>query len=104
MKTLILSAAATLALSGAALAQVTDVEAHFAKDLTGNEAKIYDGVDGGVTDTALELHAALYAEDEDNNRGLDVTPSSLRVSTKGVANDTATQIFARIAEESRDND
>ncbi len=96
MKTLILSAAATLALSGAALAQVSDAEAHFAKDFVGNEAKIYDGVDGGVTETALELHAALYAEDEDNNGGLDMTPSDLRISTRGVVNETAAEIFARI--------
>ena len=81
MKTLILSAAATLALSGAALAQVTDAQAHFAQDFTGNEALIYDGVPG------------------------DVSPSSLRVSTKGgIVNDVAAGIFAQIADENRNRD
>ncbi|MEO1580154.1 MAG: hypothetical protein AAFS05_15935, partial [Pseudomonadota bacterium] len=63
MKTLI--AAATLALiSAPAFAQVSDVQAHFASDFTSNEARVYtDGVDGNVTDLALELHAGLYEED-----------------------------------------
>ncbi|NNK65398.1 MAG: hypothetical protein HKO95_01535, partial [Rhodobacteraceae bacterium] len=50
------------------------------------------------------LHAGLYEEDESNNRGLSVTGDSIRVSTKGVANDVAASIFARLAEEDRDND
>ncbi|MBT8454743.1 MAG: hypothetical protein HKO95_04030 [Rhodobacteraceae bacterium] len=104
MKTLIIAAAAALSLTAPAFAQVTDVEAHFAQDFTSNDAKIYDGVDGGTNDLALDLHAGLYEEDESNNRGLSVTGDSIRVSTKGVANDVAASIFARLAEEDRDND
>ncbi|MEL6643935.1 MAG: hypothetical protein AAFQ79_08375 [Pseudomonadota bacterium] len=103
MKTLI--AAATLALiSAPAFAQITDVEAHFASDFTGNEAKIYDGVPGGLTETALELHAALYAEDDSNNGGLEFQADDLRFSTRGVVNSVAADIFAQIEAESRDND
>ncbi|MEO1455328.1 MAG: hypothetical protein AAFV31_16060 [Pseudomonadota bacterium] len=104
MKTLI--AAATLALiSAPAFAQVTDVEAHFASDFTANEARVYtDGVDGNVTDLALELHAALYEEDETNNRGLSVEADDIRISTRGVANEVAADIFAQIKAESRDDE
>ncbi|MEM1065396.1 MAG: hypothetical protein AAGJ74_09095, partial [Pseudomonadota bacterium] len=87
-----------------AFAQVTDVQAHFASDFTSNDAKIYDGVGAPANATALEIHASLYEQDEDNNRGLDVSGETLSVSTRGVANERAAQIFADLAEENRNRD
>ena len=104
MKTLIAAAAAAVALTAPAFAQVTDVEAHFASEFTSNDAKIYDGVPGNVTDRAVELHAGIYAEDETNNRGFSLEADDVRFSTRGVVNDVAADIFAQLAEEDRDND
>lgn len=107
MKTLILASAAALALTAPAFAaQVSlgDVEAHFASDFVSNEAKIYDAVEGGTTEAALEIHAGLFAEDESNNGGVDFSASDFRVSTKGVANSVAADIFAQLADESRNHD
>ncbi|MEL6801508.1 MAG: hypothetical protein AAFO80_16670, partial [Pseudomonadota bacterium] len=83
----------------------SDVQAHFASDFTSNEARVYtDGVDGNVTDLALELHAALYEEDESNNRGLSVEADDIRISTRGVVNSVASDVFAQIKAESRDGE
>ena len=102
MKTLIAAAAATLAISAPAFAQITDVEAHFASEFTSNDAKIYDGVPGNVTDRAVELHAGIYAEDDTNNRGWfgmsgRVRFGCLALPQRGVAPATGQQRVMRAA-------
>ena len=104
MKTLIAAAAAAVALTAPAFAQITDVEAHFASEFTSNDAKIYDGVPGNVTDRALELHAQIFAEDESNNRSLVPAADDLRFSTRGVVNDVAADLLAQIKAESLEDE
>ncbi|MEM1065621.1 MAG: hypothetical protein AAF771_14350 [Pseudomonadota bacterium] len=104
MKTLIAAAAAALALTAPAYATVTDAQAHFASDFTSNDAKIYDGVASPATDTALAIHASLYDQDESNNGGLSLSTETIRMSSKGVANETAAKIFSDLAAENRNRD
>jgi hypothetical protein len=106
MKTLIATAIASIAIvSGAQAGQVTQdgVAAHFAADQSGNDAAAYFGTgDAGFANDKAEMILSNLAVDS-NESNASATVGSEIMSTKGIANQTAASIFAKIAAEEPGN-
>jgi len=96
MTRIFLTAALALGLAAPAFADTVDVvRHHFAADNSGHEARV---VEGSATHSqrAVDILLSLADENDGNERGLNISPEEVTVSSKGGVNGRAQRIFAQM--------
>lgn len=96
MTRIFLTTALALGLAVPAFAETPDfVRHHFAADKTGYEARVIEG-SATHSQRAVDVLSSLAAENDGNERGLNISANQVTVSTKGGINARAQEIFARM--------